>query len=236
MVDSIPGYVDYGFDAVVKFGGSLLIDEALTNAAISSIEYTLATGKRILVVPGGGPTDKAIEAINQRHRLAPDTHHRACARAQDQTGLMICDPALSRNLSPCETLDEAQSLARNGRIPVLLPARIIFAIDPFERSWDITSDGIAVWFSWLVSAPLAMILTNVDGIFHPGSDFKTTPVIPRVSASELRNWGHTAVDKCVADFALRKKLRVWVGHGGYAERLSGALSGRETIGTFIEPE
>ncbi len=76
------------------------------------VELTQKSGRRVFVVPGGGPTDKAIEAIDQRHSLAPDTHHRACARAQDQTGLMICDPAFSRILTPCENSRRGQESGR----------------------------------------------------------------------------------------------------------------------------
>src|SRR5262249_42377989 len=38
MNKKVLGYVEYGFDAVVKFGGSLLIDEALTASAINALE------------------------------------------------------------------------------------------------------------------------------------------------------------------------------------------------------
>jgi aspartokinase-like uncharacterized kinase len=235
MGERMLGYVDYGFDAVVKFGGSLLIDEALTASAIDALEGCLAVGKSVLVIPGGGPTDKTIEKIDRRAALAPATHHRACARAQDQTGLMISDPVFSRVLTACESLAEAREVASAGRVPVLLPSRLIFDIDPFEKSWDITSDGIALWFAWLVSAPLTAILTNVDGIFEPGADFSTSTAVASISATRLREWGNTAVDKCVPEFAAYRGLRVWVGHGGYSDRLPAALTDRRTVGTFIEP-
>jgi 5-(aminomethyl)-3-furanmethanol phosphate kinase len=235
MSEKVLGYVDYGIDAVVKFGGSLLIDEALTASAINALEGCLAVGKTVLVIPGGGPTDKTIEKIDRRAALAPATHHRACARAQDQTGLIICDPAFSRVLSACETLEEARSIAATGRIPVLLPSKLIFDIDPFEKTWDITSDGVALWFAWLLNAPLTAVLTNVDGIFEPGADFASTAPVSSISATRLRDWGDTAVDKCVPEFAAYRKLRTWVGHGGYSDRLPAALTGRKTIGTFIEP-
>jgi aspartokinase-like uncharacterized kinase len=235
MGGTILGYVDYGFDAVVKFGGSLLIDESLTASAVEALEGCRSVGKTILVIPGGGPTDKTIENIDRRAALAPATHHRACARAQDQTGLMIADPVFSRALSACETLTEARAVATSGRIPVLLPSKIIFDIDPFEMSWDITSDGVALWFAWLIGAPLTAVLTNVDGIYEPGSDFSVSTPVKSISATRLREWGDTAVDKCVPAFAASKGLRVWVGHGGYADRLPAALTGRATIGSFIEP-
>jgi len=229
------GFVDYGFDAVVKFGGSLLIDRTMTKAAIDAVEATIAAGLRVLVIPGGGPTDKAIEAIDRNSPLSPDTHHRACARAQDQTGLMIADRAFSSILEPCDDLDEARKISHLNRIPVLLPSRIMFAIDPFERTWEITSDAMAVWFAWLVRAPLTAVLTNVDGIYPPEVARVPGACIPTIGALELSSWGHTAVDRCVPLFANRNQITVWVGHGGYSDRLTKALAGDNTVGTYILP-
>lgn len=230
----IPGYTSYGFDAVVKFGGSLLIDQSCTASAIRSVERTLAVGQSVLVLPGGGPTDKAIEAIDARHPLQGQTHHRACARAQDQTGLVICDPAFSSKLVACETLTEVRRVQQGGLVPVLLPSNLIFAADPFEMSWEITSDGMAVWLAWLVGAPITAILTNVDGVFEPGSDFRSSSPVPSIEAAALYEWGQTSVDRCVPAFLQAKGGRAWVGHGGYEDRLVKALLGEPVVGTFIE--
>ena len=230
------GYVEYGFDAVVKYGGSLLMKPEFTTSSIKALEATLSHGKRILVIPGGGPTDKAIEAIDARTRLAPETHHRACARAQDQTGLMICDPAFGNLLAPCETLEKARTLSSERKIPVLLPSRILFAVDPVEKTWEITSDGIAIWFAWLTSTPLMAVLTDVDGIFQPASSFADSQALRAIRAIDLESWGATSVDRCVPIFARRRGIRVWVGHGGHPDRLSRALCGQETTGTFIDPQ
>lgn len=230
----IVGYTEYGFDAVVKFGGSLLIDEKRTAASIRSIENALDQGKSVLVLPGGGPTDKTIEAIDRKTPLQPQTHHRACARAQDQTGLVICDVAYSSKLVACETLREARHIQQQGAIPVLLPSRLIFTVDPFEMTWDITSDGMAVWLAWLVGAPITAVLTNVDGIYPPGSDFTVGEPVRSIDATSLLAWGHTSVDKCVPAFLSTRGGRAWVGHGGYEERLARALSGEPTVGTYIE--
>ncbi|MFM7907789.1 MAG: hypothetical protein ACKPA9_22310 [Microcystis sp.] len=236
MMKDVSGYVSYGFDAVVKFGGSLLIKSEYTSKAINGLEKTISVGKRILVIPGGGPTDKTIEAIDKVYPLHPNTHHLACARAQDQTGLIICDSSFSKNLEPCETLEEARKIAEAHKVPVLLPSRLIFDIDPFERTWEITSDGMAVWFAWLVSAPLTVVLTDVDGIFHPDDQNRITDkIMPRVNANLLSQLGHTAVDKCVPEFILWRNIRVWVIHGGFSDRLSNVLLGHPTIGTEIVP-
>src|SRR5687767_11666430 len=165
----VRGLRPYGFDWVVKFGGSLLATPDITRQAVAGVEAASASGFRLLIIPGGGPTDKSIEAIDREAPLARDTHHRACALAQDQTGLIICDSAFGRSLRPCDNLEEARNIARGGATPVLLPSRIMFAVDPFERSWEITSDAIAIWFAWLVGAPGAVILTDVDGILDPAA-------------------------------------------------------------------
>lgn len=230
----IDGYTSYGFDAVVKFGGSLLIDEKCTASAIRSLEATLAAGKSVLVMPGGGPTDKTIEAIDAKRPLQPLTHHRACARAQDQTGLIICDPAYSSKLVACETLTEARQVQSSGLIPVLLPSHLIFTIDPFEMSWEITSDGMAVWLAWLVRAPLTAVLTDVDGVFVPGSDFQSASPVAHIAAAVLCDWGQTSVDRCVPAFLESRGGRAWVGHGRYEDRLVKALLGEPVLGTFIE--
>jgi hypothetical protein len=229
----IPGFTNYGFEAVVKFGGSLLIDDEKTATAIRAIENCLDVGRSVLVIPGGGPTDKTIEAIDRKRPLLPETHHQACARAQDQTGLIICDAAYSRHLVPCDDLSKARTVKSGGKIPVLLPSKLIFDVDPFDKSWEITSDGMAVWFSWLVGANSTFVLTDVDGIFEPDTDFSTESPVPVVDVNTLRTWGHTSVDKCVPEFLAARGGRAWVGNGGFEDRLPAALQGRPTIGTHI---
>lgn len=233
--EEIAGLEPYRIDAVVKFGGSLLAREDVGRSAIAGIEEAARAGFRLLVIPGGGPTDNAIEAIDHQVPLAPDTHHRACARAQDQTGLMICDPAFSSSLQACETLEEARHALKSSKTPVLLPSRVIFTVDPFERSWDLTSDGMALWFAWLVEAPRAAILTDVDGIYPAGADFKEEMPLASIRASELLEWGATAVDLCTPHLALRRHIETWVLHGGHSGRLLQALQGEDPIGTRIIP-
>lgn len=235
MSPEIPGFVSYDIDAVVKFGGSLLSQEHSTKLATWGIEEARRAGHRILVIPGGGPTDKAIEAIDRRSPLAPYTHHRACAKAQDQTGLIICDEALSTGLRPCETLEEARQILDATLTPVLLPSRIIFAIDPFERTWAITSDAMTLWFAWLVFAPVAVILTDVDGIFPPGEDVNKGAPVAQINASDLVSWGHTSVDVCTPQFARVRGITTWVLNGANPDRLVQALGGEVPIGTKILP-
>jgi hypothetical protein len=209
--------------------------EEWTKPAIQGMAEAARAGSRLVVIPGGGPTDKTIEALDKRHPFAPNTHHRACARAQDQTGLMISDPAFGTDLVPCENLEQVTAALDEGKVAVLLPSSIIFAIDPFERTWEITSDGMSAWFAWLLGTKQLVILTDVDGVYPPQSVFEGPP-IPKIAASQLDLWGHTAVDACTPSFLKRHGISCWVLHGGKPGRLASALGGQKTVGTLILPE
>jgi 5-(aminomethyl)-3-furanmethanol phosphate kinase len=230
---STRGFTDYNVDCVIKFGGSLLFDEKQCRAAINGLTDANSSGYRLLIMPGGGPTDKTIESLDRRHPFHRNTHHRACARAQDQTGLMISDPCFSSSLQPAETLEEVRCIIDSGRVAVLLPSRLIAMLDPFERTWDITSDAMAVWLAWLVSARRAVILTDVDGIFTPGHINEEGYLIPSITASNLADLGHTSVDACTAPFLCERYVDSWVLNGRYSERLLAILAGEQAIGTHI---
>jgi aspartokinase-like uncharacterized kinase len=187
-----------------------------------------------MVVPGGGPTDNTIESLDREYGFDPDTHHRACARAQDQTGLMICDSSLSDALRPCEDLEEARRCLDAGQVAVLLPSRLIFALDPFERTWEITSDAMAAYFAWLVRCPRVLILTNVDGIYRDRAVGDPAKLVRRAAASELAPMGQTAVDSCTGPFLDAHGLSAWVLNGAHPERVLAAVRGEDVLGTYIE--
>lgn len=144
------GFTDYSIEYVIKFGGSIIENPEVCKKALNKLEDLIQDGHRMLVVPGGGPTDLTIERLNERYNFNPDTHHRACAKAQDQTGLMLEGLSSSEKSVACEDLNAVLESLSNKKLPILMPSRIIFDIEPFERTWVITSDSMAAWFAWLV--------------------------------------------------------------------------------------
>lgn len=226
------GFTEYNVDVVIKFGGSLIENDNL-NEIINSISALADEGKRIVIVPGGGPTDNAIEKIDEKYRFHEDTHHYACARAQDQTGLMISDANFESNLIACEDMYQALKAMDHNKVAVMLPSKIIFAIEPFKRTWDITSDSMALWFSWLVHCDQTIILTNVDGIYSEGNIGDPNYLHDEVRPSELAEMGHTAVDQCAANFIEKYDIDCWVLNGGSPDRIIECVNNGATIGTKI---
>ncbi|MEX2745619.1 aspartate kinase [Rhizobium mongolense] len=233
MEASIKGFPPYGFSIVVKFGGSLMRDLATCKATLGELERLSERGHRILVVPGGGIPDKAIESVDATHPLAPFTAHHACALAQDQTGYLLADPAFSSKLLACSTLGECRNVAGEGKIPVLLPSRVLFTMGPLEWSWSITSDAVAAWVAWVTGTPQLAILTNVDGVYRDAAISEPAAFIEEITAHELSKLGHTSIDGCAADFMARKGISGVVVNGLHPYRLGDWLEGRPVKATSV---
>lgn len=227
------GFVDYRIKHVVKFGGSLLSLKDRCRSTIETLVSLANNNHRILVIPGGGPTDKTIEAIDKWANLHPDTHHTACALAQDQTGLILSDPSFSKQVRACTDLESVSIALEESLLAILLPSKIIFALNPFERSWEITSDSMAAWFAWLVRCNEVIVLTDVDGIYRDGAINNANAFIPELTAFELSSMGHTSVDACFAPFILQNNINAWILNGAFPERIAAVFNGDIPIGTRI---
>lgn len=233
MDGAIKGFPPYGFSTVVKFGGSIMRDIAACKKAVAELERLADEGHKLLVVPGGGIPDKAIEAIDALAPFAPSTAHHACALAQDQTGYILSDPAFSSKLIASASLGECRTIARDGKVPILLPSRLLFAAEPVDWTWQVTSDAVAAWVAWLTMTPTVVIWTTVDGVYRDGAIDDPDALIKQISAQDLARLGHTAIDVCAADFMARRKLSGAVINAFYPKRLADWLRGRSIKATNI---
>ncbi|MEH7876388.1 aspartate kinase [Rhizobium laguerreae] len=233
MQNNLRGFCPYGFSIIVKFGGSLMRDIATCKKAIAQLEELASKGHRILIVPGGGIPDKAIEAIDAKHPLEPFTAHHACALAQDQTGYLLADRAFSTKLVACSAFSECKALVQQGMIPVLLPSRVLFTMDPVEWSWEITSDAVAAWIAWVTLTPRLVILTDVDGVYRGAATEDQSALIEIITAQDLADLGHTSIDVCAASFMAQRGISGVVVNGAHPERLAGWLEGKRVRATTI---
>jgi aspartokinase-like uncharacterized kinase len=235
-VSGLRGFTQYNFDVVIKVGGSLLADLGRLESTMREIDRLRSEGLRPLIVPGGGPTDNEIERIYALRPFGMETAHRACALAQDQTGLMLCGASLAESLEPCDTLDAAIDATLAGRSPVILPSALLLAAGPIERTWDVTSDSVAGWFAWLTNTPRLAILTNVDGVYRPGHVGEPASLLQSVRAADLAAMGHTAVDVCLPGWIAAGRVgECAVINGWHSERLRQWINGEAMIGTIIRP-
>ena len=231
-VRSTRNFVDLNIDYVIKLGGSLTSDIVKAKQLAATLAAT--AGKiRMVIFPGGGPIDNYIESVDRQFALHEQTHHQACARAQDQTGLIFAN----FDLQVFETTDNVQGIRdilNRGKIPVLLPSTLIFLLDPFEKTWDITSDSMGAYFSYLLEAREFVILTDVDGVYdqdpkkHAGAK-----LISNLNSNDLSAMGMTSVDKTLSDFVNRSKTDCRVLNGHNFDNLTRFFHNQDYIGTYI---
>ncbi len=231
MAASLPGFWPQNVDVFVKLGGSLLRDFGKCRD-LATLLASHTADQFIVVFPGGGPVDKLIEAFDTELHFASGIHHRLCARAQDQTGLIfgsfLENPAFVRY--PVEL---RKALAEK-KLAVMLPAELIVNLDVFEQSWAISSDTMAAYFADFLGAKRFAILTDVEGVFEDLAA-EHRRLLPVVTATRLIEMGPTSVDGCLAPFLLDRRLPCQVLDGYDLQGVSAWLKGDETRGTRIEP-
>ena len=90
--------------------------------------------------------------------------------------------------------------------------------DPFECSWDVTSDSIAAYVANILNANL-FIVTNVNGIYtqepkEPGSTF-----ISKIDAKTLLTFQESSIDVMLPSLLLEFGTNCYVVNGKYPERV-----------------
>lgn len=220
------------FDAVIRVGGSL---EATPELRPLMAELAgLAGQHRLLIVPGGAGFADTVRHSYRRHGLSEVAAHRMALLAMDQYGLLLAD--LAPRAAAVSWPAEAQELARAGRLPVLLPARVAWGLDQLECSWRVTSDAVAAWVAALVGAPLLLLLKDVDGILTadprscPGASLR--PVVRAADLAAGQAGDGQPVDAAFAAL-LSSITRGWVVNGRHPERVRELLRSGRTVGTEV---
>lgn len=226
-----PGLVPFGLDLVVKFGGSLLADLPAARAMADGLVTAAANGCRLAVIPGGGPTDNLIEAMAREAGLPDQVINPACMRAMDQTGILLA--GLAGELTGVETLAEVRTALAAERVPVLLPSRLILALDVFTRQSVITSDTLGAYLAFLLGAKRYVVLTDVDGVHHGFNATSRGELITDCTTSGLIGMGATSVDKCLAPLLDAVRMPAWVLNGRHPDRLVELAAGGRPVGTRI---
>jgi aspartokinase-like uncharacterized kinase len=172
----------FSVDVVVKLGGGLLAHPAHFDAALAAIT-SAAAGRRLLIVPGGGPFADTVRHVDRQLHLSDDSAHWMAVLAMDQHAHLL----VSRLAGSVLVADAAETAAALGaaRLPVLAPSRWMREADPLPHSWDVTSDSIAAWVAGavgsrrlvLVKPPGAPADNSVDAYFHRALPTHVTPVI-----------------------------------------------------------
>ena len=194
---------------VVKIGGSLF-----PNYAIELAERLKGTGS--LIVLGGGEFANLIRKYDEEMNFSEEANHWTAIGCMDIIAKLVNDKVESTRLA--YTIEEANRVSDDGFTPIFVVSDFLKSEDPFECSWDVTSDSIAAYVAHLLNANL-LIVTNVNGIYtqepkEPGSTF-----ISKIDATTLLTFQESSIDVMLPSLLLEFGSDCYVVNGKYPERV-----------------
>ena len=194
---------------VVKIGGSLFPNYAIDLA--KKLENTNS-----LIVLGGGEFANLIRKYDSEINFSQETNHWTARDCMDIIAKLVNDKVESTKLA--YSIDDAIAISNEGFTPIFVVSKFLREDDPFECSWDVTSDSIAAYISHRLNANL-LIVTNVNGIYtqepkEPGSTF-----ISKIDAKTMLNFPESSIDVMLPTLLLKFGTNCYVVNGKYPERV-----------------
>ena len=126
---------------VVKIGGSLFPDYAIELA-------DMLEGTGSLIILGGGEFANLIRKYDSEIKFSDDINHWTAIDCMDIIAKLVNDKVDSAKLA--YSIDEVCEISDDGFTPIFIVSDFLKAEDPFECSWDVTSDSIAAYVSHLL--------------------------------------------------------------------------------------
>lgn len=216
-------------ETVIKVGGSLGQSSKLPN--LMQKLSKLGDRHKILVVPGGGAFANAIREYDQRFGVAGDAGHWMAILAMDQFGHLLA--SMLANGALVQDLKAAREALSIGRIPVLLTYNFLRQTDVLPRSWDVTSDSIALWLADLAGAGQLVLLKSVDGLFNDPHDTNRGGKLMEAASLSQEPCCQDVVDRSFASIFKNTNLAAWLVNGKHPERLEQLLDTGVTKGTRL---
>jgi aspartokinase-like uncharacterized kinase len=152
---------DLAKSTVVKFGGSYALSPLLQG-------WLTAIGRaagRVIVVPGGGPFADAVRAAQPAMRFDDEAAHDMALMAMAQYGRALT--SRSDGFDYADTLDAVRDVMARREVPVWSPWPMLRAHPDIPRSWDVTSDSLAIWLATVLGVGRVILIKHRSPITDP---------------------------------------------------------------------
>src|SRR5262249_51042050 len=141
---------------VLKLGGSHAFAQHLRDWLAA-----IARGAgHVVVVPGGGPFADAVRAAQAKMEFDEAAAHHMALLAMEQYGRALA--GLEPHFRPAETVAAIRRLLRDGKVPVWAPTRMVLAARDIPRSWEVTSDSLALWLARQLGGARVVLVKHVE--------------------------------------------------------------------------
>ena len=169
-----------------------------------------------VIILGGGEFANLIRKYDAEQEFSQEVNHWTAIDCMDIMAKLVDDKVESAKLA--FTVDEIEEISNEGFTPIFIVSQFLKTEDPFECSWDVTSDSIAAYVAHLLNAKL-LIVTNVNGIYtqepkEPGSTF-----ISKIDATTLLTFQESSIDVMLPSLLLEFGTNCYVVNGKFPERV-----------------
>ena len=194
---------------VVKIGGSLFPDYAIDLA--DKLKNTES-----LIILGGGEFANLIRKYDEDINFSDETNHWTAIECMDIISKLVNDKVKSTKLA--YSIDEANEISDKGFTPIFVVSEFLKTNDPFECSWDVTSDSIAAYVADIFDANL-LIVTNVNGIYTREPSEEGSKFIDKIDAKKLLTFEESSIDLMLPSLLIEFGTNCYVVNGMYPERV-----------------
>jgi aspartokinase-like uncharacterized kinase len=149
---------------VIKVGGGLnRVPDGLDRVCRALGQA--ADGRRVVVVPGGGPFADAVREFDRQVGLSADAAHWMAVLAMDQYAYVLAE-RIPRGM----LVDELGAVGKTlnaGHVAVLAPGRWLKAADLLPHTWEVTSDSIAAVIAGALDAGRLILIKPKTDLPEP---------------------------------------------------------------------
>jgi aspartokinase-like uncharacterized kinase len=139
---------------VAKLGGS----HALSPLLGAWLRMIGGAFGRVVVVPGGGPFADAVRIAQPAMGFDDETAHDMALMAMAQYARALT--GLAVGFVYADTLDVVRDVIARGEIPVWSPWPMLRWHPDIPRSWEVTSDSLAVWLAAALGARYLVLIKH----------------------------------------------------------------------------
>lgn len=169
-----------------------------------------------LVIIGGGEFANLIRKYDELLNLSDEVAHNTAIDSMDILAKLVDDKVSSSKL--VYDIESAHKVSDEGFTPILIVSKILKENDPFECSWDVTSDSIAAYVSNLLNANL-LIVTNVNGIYTREPSEEGSKFISKIDAKKLLTFEESSIDLMLPSLLIKYGSDCYIVNGKYPERV-----------------
>ncbi|MGB9659277.1 MAG: delta 1-pyrroline-5-carboxylate synthetase [Nitrososphaerales archaeon] len=217
---------------VIKIGGSLIEDQSSLVRLCKEL-IVFSKSYPIIIVPGGGRFADIVRHLYDKLKISDEIAHKMAILAMDQHGLLLKD--IMKEALLTYSLKNALKASKRGILPIILPSKIMFSLDPLEHSWRVTSDSISAFIASSLKAEKLILAKDIDGIFTADPKKNDVRMFKSISANKLLKEKPGCVDEFLPRILIKKQLTCYVVNGKHPSRIKNILEGKRDIYTKINP-